>query len=103
MTGKKLYEANHLYMMKLALIKTNLQEDTTSRYHPSIVKTTYHIKSAKKVPNFAARWRSIRKYFTHTTASNQKNDARNNNKMKNTPHAYTRKTKKKQPIKSKPL
>jgi len=23
---KKLYEANHLYMMKLALIKTNLQE-----------------------------------------------------------------------------
>ena len=25
MTEKKLYEANHLYMMKLALIKTNLQ------------------------------------------------------------------------------
>ena len=27
------------------------------------MKTTYHIKSAKKVPNFAARWRAICKYF----------------------------------------
>jgi hypothetical protein len=48
----QLYEANHLYLMKIALIKKNLQEkNTTSRYHPSVMKTTYHIKSAKKVPN----------------------------------------------------
>jgi hypothetical protein len=26
MTENKLYEANHLYMMKLALIETNIQE-----------------------------------------------------------------------------
>ncbi len=51
-------------------------KNTTSRYHPSIVKTTYHIKSAMKVPNFAARWRSIRKYFTHTKPSNQKKTMR---------------------------
>ena len=50
--------------MKIALITKNLQEkNTTSIYHPSVMKTTYHIKSAKKVPNFAARWRAICKYF----------------------------------------
>ena len=61
MTGKKLYEANHLCMMKLALIKNKLQKKktTTSRYHSSIVKTTSHIKTRRKVPNFAARWRAI--------------------------------------------
>jgi hypothetical protein len=51
-------------MMKLALNKTNLQEkNTTSRYHPSKVKTTSHIKSAEKVPNFAARWRAKCNYL----------------------------------------
>ena len=90
-------------MMKLALIKTNLQENTTSRYHPSIVKTTYHIKSAKKVPNFAARWRSTRKYFTHTKASHQGNDTRYNDKiMKNATRLYSRE-KKVSPTKSRPL
>ena len=71
MTGNKLYEANHLCMMKLALIKEkNYKKTTTSRYHSSIVKTTYHIKNAEKVPNFAARWCSIRKHLIQSKASN---------------------------------
>jgi hypothetical protein len=28
-------------------------------YYPSIMKKTYHIKTAEKVPKFAARWRAI--------------------------------------------
>jgi hypothetical protein len=63
-TRKKLYKANHLCMMKLALIKAkSTTKTTTPRYQFSIVKTTYHIKNAEKVPNFAARWRAICKYF----------------------------------------
>jgi hypothetical protein len=72
MTGNKLYEANHPCMMNLALIKAKTtRKTTTSRYHPSIVKTTSHIKNAEKVPNFAARWCSIRKHLIQSKASNQ--------------------------------
>jgi hypothetical protein len=77
MTGKKLYEANHLCMMKLALIKAKSTKNhhpkktTTPKYHSFIVKTTSHIKNAEKVPNFAARWCSIRKYLIQSKASNQ--------------------------------
>ncbi len=72
MTGNKLYEANHLCMMKLALIKAkSTRKTTTSRYHFSIVKTTYHIRNAEKVPNFTARWCSIRKHLIQSKASNQ--------------------------------
>ncbi len=39
----QLYEAIHLYMMIVALIKRIYKKDTTSRYHLSVVKTTYHI------------------------------------------------------------
>ncbi len=53
----KLY---HLYMMKIALIKEIREKtNTTSRYYPSIMNKTYHIKTAEKVPKFAARWRAI--------------------------------------------
>ena len=46
--------------MKIALIKENSGKiNTTSRYYPSIMKKTYHIKIAEKVPKFAARWRAI--------------------------------------------
>jgi hypothetical protein len=59
----QLYEANHLYLMKIALITKNLQEKKHHLNISSIRKTTYHIKSEKKVPNFAARWRAICIYF----------------------------------------
>jgi hypothetical protein len=72
MTGNKLYEANHLCMMKLALIKEkNYKKTTTSKYHSSIVKTTSHIKNTEKVRNFAARWCSMRKYLILSKANNQ--------------------------------
>ena len=57
----KLY---HLYLMKIALIKgIRKRSNTTSRYNPSIMKMTYQIKTTEIVPVFAARWRSICKYF----------------------------------------
>ncbi len=50
--------------MKIALIKEiRKRSNTTSRYNPSIMKMTYQTKTAKLVPVFAARWRSICKYF----------------------------------------
>jgi hypothetical protein len=39
--------------------------------HPPIAKKTYTEKAANPVPNFAARWRSIRKYFIQSKESNQ--------------------------------
>jgi hypothetical protein len=63
MTGRKLYEANHLYMMKLALIETNQQRKYHIKISPIHSKDDLSIKSAEKVPNFAARWRAICKYF----------------------------------------
>jgi hypothetical protein len=49
--------------MKIALTRKNKNNNTTPRYKSSIAKKTYPIKIAKLVPNFAARWRSICKYF----------------------------------------
>jgi hypothetical protein len=69
---KQLYEAIHLYMMKLALVNETIQKTTTSRYHSSLVKTTPHIKTRRKVPKFAARWCSIRKHLIQSKASNQR-------------------------------
>ena len=63
MTENKLYEANHLYMMKLALIETNIQEKHHIKISPIHSKDDLSIKNAEKVPNFAARWRAICKYF----------------------------------------
>jgi hypothetical protein len=71
-------------------LKQIYKKNTTSRYHPSIEKTTSHIKSAEKVPNFAARWRAICKYFINS--ENKQPEGRykiqTQNKEK-TPHAYT--------------
>jgi hypothetical protein len=53
--------------------------------------TTSHIKIAEKVPNFAARWRSIRKYFIQSKASNQKKQSKIQRQNENTPHAYSQK------------
>jgi hypothetical protein len=43
--------------MRIALIKeiSRKRRNTTPRYHPSIMKMTYHIKTAEIVPVFAAR------------------------------------------------
>jgi hypothetical protein len=58
------YDANHLYLMKIALTRKNKNNNTTPRYKSSIAKKTYLIKLAKLVLIFAARWRSICKRFT---------------------------------------
>jgi len=89
MTGNKLYEANHLCMMKLALIKAkSTTKTTTPRYQFSIVKTTYHIKNAERVPNFAARWCSIRKHLIQSKASNRRKQCKIQQRNENTPPAY---------------
>jgi len=59
--------------MKIALIKgirEKKRSNTTSRYNPPIMKMTYQIKTAKLVPVFAARWRSICKYFINSDNNN---------------------------------
>ena len=71
----QLYEANHLYLMKKALIKgIRKRSNTTSIYNPSIMKMTYQIKTAKLVPVFAARWRSICKFFSGQTIGKTKQE-----------------------------
>jgi hypothetical protein len=90
MTGNKLYEANHLCMMKIALIKEkNYKKTTTSRYHSSIVKTTSHIKMRRKFqisPLDGAQYANISSNLKQAT---RENNARYNSKMKNTSHAYS--------------
>ncbi len=49
--------------MKIALTRQNKNNNTTPGYKSSIAKKTYPIKIAKLIPNFAARWRAICKYF----------------------------------------
>jgi hypothetical protein len=67
-------------------------EKTTSKkkHHPKKItsaKRTYQTKTAKLVPVFAARWRSIRKHFSGQTT---RKEARNkNNSSKKTPHTPT--------------
>jgi len=51
-------------MMKIALTRGNNENSTPPQDIPSIMKKTYQIKTAKLVSIFAARWRSIRKYFS---------------------------------------
>jgi hypothetical protein len=46
-------------MMKIALIKENSVKSTPPQDIPSIIKKTYHTKTAEKVSKFAARWRAI--------------------------------------------
>ena len=76
-------------MMKLALIKRRTTiKTTTSKYHSSLVKTTFHIKTRRKVPNFAARWCSIRKHLIQSKAGNQRKQCKIQQRNENTPHAY---------------
>ena len=49
--------------MKLALIETNQQRKYHIKISPIHSKDDLSMKSAEKVPNFAARWRAICKYF----------------------------------------
>jgi hypothetical protein len=52
--------------MKIALIKRISRKKTTPLQDISpIIKKTCHIKTTEKVPNFADRWRAIRKHFTN--------------------------------------
>jgi hypothetical protein len=74
-------------MMKIALTRGNSEESTPPRDIPSIMKKTYQIKTAKLVSIFAARWRSIRKYFSGQ--DDQENEARKSNSSKKTPHTPT--------------
>ena len=66
----KLY---HLYLMKIALIKKNQKkkDNTTSRYHPSVMKMTHQSK-----PRISSK-------FRHQMARNMKNISSNNNQQSN--------------------
>jgi hypothetical protein len=68
------YDANHLYLMTIALTRKNKNNNTTPRYKSSIAKKTYPITIAKLVPNFAARWRSICKYLN--SSENKRSEKR---------------------------
>jgi hypothetical protein len=72
--------------MKIALTRKNKNNNTTPRYKSSIAKKTYPITIAKLVPNFAARWRSICKYFSGQTTGKGIRKSNSNKKM---PHAPT--------------
>jgi hypothetical protein len=61
-------------MMKIALTRGNSEESTPPRDIPYIIKKTYQIKTAKLVSIFAARWRSIRKYFSGQTTGKTKQE-----------------------------
>jgi hypothetical protein len=47
--------------MKIALIEIRKMTPLQNMNHPSRAKKTYRTKTAELVPDFAARWRSIRK------------------------------------------
>ncbi len=99
MTGNKLYEANHLCMMKLALIKTkSTRKTTTSRYHFSIIKTTYHIRHRRKFqisPLDGAQYANISSNLQQAT---RKNNERHDSKInENTTHLQSTKKNSNQP------
>ncbi len=88
MTGKNFMKLI-ISIWWIAIIKAkSTRKTTTSKYLSSIAKTTSHIKYARKVPNFAARWRSIRKYFLQSKVSNQEKQCKIQHNVKNAPHAY---------------
>jgi hypothetical protein len=76
--------------MRIALIKKNQKEQHHSKKKSS-AKRTYQIKSAILVPNFAARWRSIRKYFGGQMIRKTKQEKATSSK-KNTTQPYPEKT-----------
>jgi hypothetical protein len=58
----ELYKANHLYLMKIALIEKTSREIKPLQLH--VLKKTHQTKTKEIVPIFAARQRSISEYFT---------------------------------------
>ena len=56
---------------EVALTKETAKKLTPPHNVPAIRKKTYLINNHELGPNFAARWRSILKYFTISKASNQ--------------------------------
>ncbi len=74
-------------MTNIALTRGNSENSTPPQDIPSIMKKTYQIKTAKLVSIFAARWRSIRKYFRRQ--DDQESEARKSNSSKKTPHTPT--------------
>ena len=60
--------------MKIALTRGNSEKSTPPQDIPSIMKKTYQIKTAKLVSIFAARWRSICKYFSGQTTGKTKQE-----------------------------
>jgi hypothetical protein len=72
---------NYPYTIKIALIKRN----QTEQYHfkkISSAKTTYQNNSVISLPNFTARWRSIRKNFIQSKQATGRNNPKYNSKMK---------------------
>ena len=99
------YKAISSISDEIALIKeiSRKKSNTTSRYHPSVMKMTYHIKSAKKVPNFAARWRAICKYFINSENKQPEGRYKIQQQNKEKRHTPILREKKFSPTKSKPL
>ncbi len=60
--------------MKIALTRGNSEKLTPPQDIPSKMKKTYQIKIAKLVSVFAARWHSIRKYFSRQTNGKTKQE-----------------------------
>jgi len=76
--SSKIYDANHLYVMTIAHIKRNKESKATPRSNHA--KKTYP-KIAKLVPVFAARERSICKYFITPEIKRPEKTNKNNNSI----------------------
>ena len=69
--------------MKIAPIKTKSEKITPLQdiNHSSTAKKTYKTKTAELVPVFAARWRSICKFFITPEIKRPEKTNRNNNSI----------------------
>jgi hypothetical protein len=66
------YNAKHLYLMKTASTRRNMNNNTTPRYDSHIAKKTYTAKAAELVSVFADRWHSFCKHFFTPKSHNKK-------------------------------
>ncbi len=78
------YNAKHLYMMKTAFTRRNMNINTTPRYDSHMAKRTPTAKTESLVPNFAARWHSFCKYFFTLEINNQKKQTKHQQYIKTT-------------------
>ena len=74
--------------MKIAHIKKNLQEKHHLKISSIRSEDDLSYKNTKKVTNYAARWRSICKYFITPEIKRPEKTTRNNNSIKKLP-VYT--------------